>query len=946
MSDISRTADLRAAVVDILERSATFEERIAAGRMIAKPVKEDEVLAICRAANVQPKDVRVRGPLVEMFSRVYLQEHTDLPAWASALELLLEDPTPDGDLPDLGPESTEGAREIAVAFTGMLRSARAWLDGEIAASAVSVEPAARRGIVSWLARMLMSHAHLVVTSERRASTNETTSGFVQKLASRSGWLSLLSTYPVLGRLFGIETNAWQRDCTLLLRRLATDWTALGQPGQPTLADVSVLTLKHSQGANPPLLVTLPSGKRVVYHGKDLRIEAWFVDVVAALAGGLTPSLEPRAILARDRYAWADYVESAPVSSRTQVESYFTRAGMYLRLFQALRTIDMHGRNVIAAGEHPAFIDLETVLQPPRGLPGGSAVALATRERFDDSVLAVSLLPVWLAGEPGLPAINVGGLNRGGNVVFPGDPPDKRTRIDPTVPAIDAVPASLGDHLPHLLAGYRSMSAALAKSEVLPSLLARAEKLRVAVLWRSGIMHKRIADQSVVPLLLTDGRFRETFLTRLVLGLPDDISRRLGLHELWAIRDGAAPSFEAQPGSDAMYLPDGTNIPGMFSSTALARVQLVRSAIDTDRDIDAIQSAIGIEAESRNEAPPAFEVGPTASADATTPLDHAIAIADFIAAESVTVGDEAMWLGSVWLPTAGARRVDILPIDLLSGSAGLAVLFAYLHRRTAAGRFRDAALHALGPVVREVRGATSRGQFRVGAFAGLGGQLYALAKCDELLGDSTHAELVKRCFSSISPAVAAKDSPRDVITGAAGIVLVAANMLEPFSRPPNLGHIASQLREPVTQHRERFVGGPRWLAGLPGEHEGIAWALARWFGLPKGATVEDASVLTRIACSPSPALDKYIVAKPPRATIADLVTALAARDAIHDAAFGDRARVIADAIVARRRESGRWLDDPYVADRYHLSAISGLGALALALARIDAPELPCCVRLLY
>ena len=123
MSDISRTAELRAAVVDIVERSATFEERITSGRMLAKPVKEDEVLAICRAANVQPKDVRVRGPLVEMFSRVYLQEHDVLPAWASALELLLDDPTPDGDLPDLGPEGTDSARDFSVAVTGMLRGA-------------------------------------------------------------------------------------------------------------------------------------------------------------------------------------------------------------------------------------------------------------------------------------------------------------------------------------------------------------------------------------------------------------------------------------------------------------------------------------------------------------------------------------------------------------------------------------------------------------------------------------------------------------------------------------------------------------------------------------------------------------------------------------------------------------------------------------------------------
>ena len=74
--------------------------------------------------------------------------------------------------------------------------------------------------------------------------------------------------------------------------------------------------------------------------------------------------------------------------------------------------------------------------------------------------------------------------------------------------------------------------------------------------------------------------------------------------------------------------------------------------------------------------------------------------------------------------------------------------------------------------------------------------------------------------------------------------------------------------------------------------------------------------------------------------------LAARDAFRVPALTGRARMIADAIVTRRRETGRWLADPYVADRYHLSAISGLSAVALAFARLDAPELKCCVRLVY
>jgi len=949
MADTVSDAELRAALVHVFEGSATFEERAAADGLISSPSKDAEVLTICRAANVPLNAMRARGPIAGSFARVTMADSRALPGWAAALELLLDDPRPDLDIPDLGPDADDVTRAFAIAFSGLLRTAGLWLDGAIAASPASVAPAGRRGLLGWLCRALMAPAQRILTGEWRASAVESPHTYAQQVASRSGWLSLLATYPVLGRLFGTEFEMWQRECALLLRRLAADWSALGEQAEPTLVDASALALKRPPTAGPPLLLTLVSGKRVVYHGKDLRIAAWFAELVSELTrAGLTPALSPRSILARDRYAWADYVESSPCTDSAQVERYFTRAGMYLRLFQALRTIDMHGRNVFAVNEHPVFIDLETVLQPPRNLVGGSPVALAVRERFDASALAVSLLPTWLSGDPGFRAVNVGGLNRGGDFVFPRDASQKHTRVEPTVPAIGTELSSIGEHLPHIIAGYRLMSSVLGASEPVRELLSRAADLRVAVLWRSGFMHKRISDQSLAPLLMTDGRMRDAFLTHLVLGLPDDRSRQLALHELWAIRDGASPSFDSQPASDAMYLPDGSLLPGVFGATALDRVELVRSAIDNERDLDAIQSTIGTEAEANGDPPPVFDAQPTATADGSNPLEHAIAIADFILGEAVTAGNEAMWLGATWLPTAGVRRVDILPADLLSGSAGLAVLFAYLHRRCGDPRYREAAVRALGPVSRDVHAAMGRPQVPVGAFIGLGAQLYALGKCSELLDDATYLDVMKRCLASISPAVASPDVPHDVVMGASGVLLVAANLLEPFSRPPNLGHIANELRNPAPPPREWFVDGTRWLAGLPGEREGIAWALARWDGSPRRAALpDDASLLTQIACAPANAtLPPAVLAGEPRPSLPDLVMTLAARDAFRVPALTDRVRSIADAIVMRRRETGRWLEDPYVADRYHLSAISGLSALALAFARIDAPELRCCTRLVY
>lgn len=940
-------AKLREAIVAVIERSATFEERLAAAEMIAKPSPDSEVMAICRAVEASPQDMLVRGPIAKLFARVYATTSLTLPGWALALETLLAHPEPaPGDELALSSEDDETAVDLAIAFSGFLRTAGDWLDATVAASRVRITPSARRGLLAWLRRAWTSLSHHVLLAEARAS-GLVWREYVERLASRQGWLAMLASYSVLGRLLGSELELWQRECARVLDRLAADWTSLGETDEPALVDVKALALKRRVDAAPPLLVTLASGRRVVYHAKDLRIAAWFGELTSHLArGGLTPVLEPCPILARDHHAWTNYIEPSPCSDPAEVERYFTRVGMYLRLFQALRTVDMHVHNVIAMNEHPVFIDVETLFQPPRNLLGGGPAALAARERYDRSPLAVGLLPLWVTGAPGQRAFNTGGLNHGGTFVMPGQ--RKPVRVAPTVPRAGDKPTTLGEHLPQILAGYRAMAAALVNNEHVRAHLEGAANLRVAVLWRSFFEQKQVAETSLVPLLMTDGRLRDAFLTRLVTRASDDKSRTLALSELWAIRDGAVPSFEAQPASDAMYLADGNPVPGVFTSPALELVTLVRTATDEARDLDAIASAIGCEAQFRAEVPPKAPPGETAPADATTPLAHAIAIADFVLSEEVSAGTESLWLGAVWLPASGTRRIDVLPLDLLSGSAGIAVMFAYLYKRTGEPRFRDAATRALAPIKRDITDAMARGTFRGGAFLGAGGQLYALGKCGELLDDTLLLELVKQFLAAVSPALLSPGAPRDVVLGAAGLVLVAANVLDAYSRPATLSHIVEDLRQQPTTGRALYVDGERWLVGLPDEREGVAWALARWDGPDKPAVLpEGASLLTRIACAPSTAapIDAF-GASEPRPSLSDLVLCLAARDAYRDHALTDRASAIADAIISRRRETGCWLDDRYVAERHHLSAVSGLSALALAFARIDAPQLPCCARLVY
>jgi type 2 lantibiotic biosynthesis protein LanM len=954
----------RDVILALLARSATFEERVAGELVETEPCPADELAAICAAVGLAPKDLELRGPVAAMLARARPRVGAALPGWAVALEMLLAEAWPGGaDEIDLDAIDVDEGGAFARGFAGFIHHAGTWLDAAVTASSVVVAPAARRGLLTWLCRSLTSLARFVLYDELRESGHASPREYAcAHLASRSTWLALLRTYPVLGRLLGDAFDLWQRACGRLLAHVATDWQDLGEYGAVELRDVAALALKHPPGKCPPLRVTLPSGRRVVYQDKNLQITAWVAALIRELDGaGLAPPLEPPRIVARTDHAWTEFVEPRPCDDPAQAARYFQRIGMYLRLFQALRTTDMHARNVVAVGEHPVFIDLETVLQPARRDRGPSPVELAVADRHERSPLDSSLLPLWVIGEPGRRGVSIGGLHRGGFVVFPvreaalvdAETRDARytqdyprVEVTPTLPAIAGQVVSMIEHLPHILDGYRSASAVLATSERVQALVRDAGDQRASVLWRSGFLHERFFHQSLGPLLLTDGRLRDAFLTRMMVGFTGEPARTLARAELAAVRDAAAPMFESRPASSSVWLPDGREIADVFAAPALDRIELGRAPADEARDLDVIASAIGLEAEANGDTPPVFAHSTAAPVTAASPLDTAIAIADLVLGEAITAGDESMWIGATWCPTAGIRRIVSLPMDLLSGNAGLAVVFAYLYRRCEAPRFRDAATRALAPVIRTLRATllsvprhpTGR-TFACGAYIGVGAQLYALRRCAALLDDTRLAERAREVLASIPPALVSACSPPDVIMGAAGLVLVAANVFE--GRPANVESIAASLRAPAGL--TLYPADGRGRAGLPNDAEGVAWALARWSGAP--ADLDNASLLTRLACGSEAAIAAARTGEP-RGTTSELLVALAARDASGDDAFTDRAQRIAAAIAARHRETGRWLDDPYVADRLHLSAVTGLGALALALARIDAPALRCCARLVY
>ena len=148
--------------------------------------------------------------------------------------------------------------------------------------------------------------------------------------------------------------------------------------------------------------------------------------------------------------------------------YFRRAGGWLALFHCFAANDIHQENIIAAGEHPVPIDLETILQSTAtriasAEPEAEAFYTAT-EKLANSVMMVGLLPVY-GRSPENKVYTIGGLTAdwSSKIKIKWDKINtdemRPTRskeissINLNLPHVDGRYAKLGEHVEDVVSGF-------------------------------------------------------------------------------------------------------------------------------------------------------------------------------------------------------------------------------------------------------------------------------------------------------------------------------------------------------------------------------------------------------------------------------------------------------------------------------------------------------------
>ena len=688
-----------------------------------------------------------------------------------------------------------------------------------------------------------------------------------------GFRRLFEDKPVLLRLIASVTRQWIDTSREFVLRLDADLATIRRAILHVGADSRVAKIEgdlsdpHNSGHSVQI-VSFEDGSRIVYKPKDLRLDVAWYALVERL-NRAEPPLELKAVrtISRDGYGWTEFIDHAGCADQEGCQRFFRRAGAWLALFHCFAANDMHQENMIAAGDHPVPIDLETILQAPaeeHKAQDPEAQAFDTAmETVANSVMMVGLLPAY-GRSPDNNIFAIGGMTadwnsktkvKWNNINSDEMRPAKSKEVGkttPNLPHVDGRYAKFGDHIDDFIAGFEDYAKFLLHQSrdakqgglfdgftgVPVRKVIRATRFYYMLLQR--LKNHRTMDDGVVWSAQTD------FIARLADWEKDS-------DPLWPLQQAERSALVAlnvphfvSP-SDGNEIRDATGISIHTEATsgmarARARVQ------DFDEQDIAWQITVITQNTSslpRSAGPPARGVElkqPSRSEVDVAPTKEVFVaeagkIAEELSRYAIRRGPGAAWIGLDWLGDSEVFQLVCLGPELYNGVSGIAVFLAAHAAVTGCKSSGELALAGMSHLRKNLRSRNAARMARslgIGGATGLGSIVYALTVMSKSLHDDDLLADAHVAAELFTDDLIAADKQLDVMGGSAGAILGLLRLYrdtqssDVLKRAIKCGeYLLRQPRVGPEGHRgwSGQGSGPHGLNGMSHGAAGFAYALA-------------------------------------------------------------------------------------------------------------------------
>lgn len=664
--------------------------------------------------------------------------------------------------------------------------------------------------------------------------------FIEHYSQSANALQLLEHYPVLARKIVEQVDIFIAAGMQVVQRLLNDYRLFGeaffgdQPGQLSAVELN-LSDPHRNGRRV-FKLTFADDRQLIYKPKSQRVDICYQHLIDdinrhPLEGDqkLLP-LKTLRILDRGDYGWVECVRPEPCADQAQLERFYQRQGINMAILYLLNANDFHYENLIACGEHPVLVDLETLYQPRVTDESKARIHL---DPMNATVLALGLLP-YQTGLEGNRKHEVGGLGgaRGQSLTVRQLTGYNTDELQFTLQQVESPGA---DNLPELdgksadiwamrepiVTGFTVMYRWLLEnrqrlqSDTGP--LAGFADAEVRAIFRGTEQYSALASAGWHPDIVQNALFKDRLWSKLWRrGYLNRLYRHIFPYEIQAMERGDVPLFSTRGDSCAVSVNDAKSLPDIFDESGQTvvnerlhslslddmqrQVWLIRSSLDSRRPENLLRTY-------------SIEPLPTLrnqSIRKSLATHEAVKIGNRLADLMVVYLDKPNWFDFKLADTeTRINSLQSMQLTLYDGLSGMLLFFEHLARRTGNERFARISDQLLARINHAVdEDASLLAGNGIGGYSGWPGIVYAYVHLAALRGDPGLLDYAGRLVDACGHTLDEPDD-FDLIGGASGALVVFCRLYSQTGDQQHLGLI-KQLADWLVETAVEQQAGVAWV----------------------------------------------------------------------------------------------------------------------------------------
>ncbi|MBR1692747.1 MAG: type 2 lantipeptide synthetase LanM family protein [Lachnospiraceae bacterium] len=629
----------------------------------------------------------------------------------------------------------------------------------------------------------------------------------------------------------------------VLAHIRQSRTEIEETFSVSVRDGSVAALELGSGdvhqdGKSVVLVKLQGGQRFLYKPHSLAVDKRFGEFLQWLEEqNATHKQKLPMAIDKQSHGFSEFIPYEECRNEEEIQRFYERIGELLAVLYSLGSSDFHYENIIAYGEYPVLIDLETVIHPDivrrEDAEAGSAIAKAGK-KYGSSVASIGLLPTYMKGN-----MEIGGLGAAKEQLssfktdFVVEPQNDTIHIERKTfmlkpqqnnPVLHGACADSGRYIAELETGFRRGYEWISrhKEEYILKAARQFAGCMGRCLFRPTLYYSQLLNIALHQEFARKPFERSFILGRVAQGKYGEYSDVIEAEHADLLR-GSIPYFTYRINEPAVYDSLGNRLRttkvASFSGGVAEKVESFCES-DLQEQLSYIEASYITR---KNQADKTF-VTYKCYQNRLEPekwLKTAAAIGEYLA-QSAIEGvsgrgkQDLAWIcvtlqgfeEDVWMPS-------VLGHEFYGGNAGIAFYLAHLWKVTGNACFLDSAKKAAELPMTLLDDKYLDQTTAIGAFTGAAGTLYMLDALADLTGDTHLREWVEEKVLSLGRLLPF-DRQCDVIGGTAGYLAVARKLAAKSTKGKEIKAVIAAAAEHLLNEAVDKKDFVYWNC-LPGKH---------------------------------------------------------------------------------------------------------------------------------